>query len=66
MIYTMTCTLHFRMLNRLLSPIFSLSLSFFFFQRAWIHEDIPSFDYGGAVVGEAEETATLYARHLNI
>lgn len=62
MIYTMTCTLYFRMLNRLLSPIFSL----FFFQRAWIHEDIPSFDYGGAVVGEAEETATLYARHLNI
>jgi len=34
--------------------------------RGWIHEDIPSFDYGGAVVGEADETATLYCKSKGV
>jgi hypothetical protein len=29
---------------------------------AWLHEDSPSFDYGGFVVGEAPETATLFGK----
>jgi nicotinate-nucleotide pyrophosphorylase (carboxylating) len=28
----------------------------------WFQEDCPSFDYGGFVVGEANETATLYGK----
>ena len=30
--------------------------------RAWLAEDVPSFDYGGAIVGEDEKTATLFAK----
>ena len=30
--------------------------------RAWLSEDIPSFDYGGAVVGDKVETATLWGK----
>lgn len=30
--------------------------------RAWLVEDCPSFDYGGFVVGETRETATLYGK----
>jgi nicotinate-nucleotide pyrophosphorylase (carboxylating) len=30
--------------------------------QSWLQEDIPSFDYGGYVVGEKEETATLYCK----
>ena len=29
---------------------------------SWLHEDCPSFDYGGFVVGEDHKTATLYAK----
>jgi len=29
----------------------------------WFHEDIPVFDYGGFVVGETEQVATLYAKN---
>jgi hypothetical protein len=29
---------------------------------AWFQEDCPSFDYGGFVVGETPETATLYGK----
>lgn len=28
----------------------------------WIHEDIPSFDYGGFVVGESPKEAILYCK----
>jgi nicotinate-nucleotide pyrophosphorylase (carboxylating) len=28
----------------------------------WFEEDCPSFDYGGFVVGETAETATLYGK----
>lgn len=30
--------------------------------RGWLKEDVPSFDYGGAVVGDGIETAVLYAK----
>jgi hypothetical protein len=30
--------------------------------NAWFQEDCPSFDYGGFVVGETPETATLYGK----
>ena len=30
--------------------------------RAWLAEDTPSFDYGGAIVGADVKTATLYAK----
>jgi nicotinate-nucleotide pyrophosphorylase (carboxylating) len=30
--------------------------------QSWLQEDIPSFDYGGFVVGEKQETATLYCK----
>lgn len=30
--------------------------------RAWLAEDIPSFDYGGAVVGDKSEVALLYGK----
>ncbi len=30
--------------------------------RAWLAEDIPSFDYGGAVVGDKTEIAFLYGK----
>ena len=29
---------------------------------SWLHEDSPSFDYGGFVVGSAPSTATLYCK----
>jgi hypothetical protein len=29
----------------------------------WFHEDIPVFDYGGFVVGETEQVATLYGKN---
>ena len=29
---------------------------------AWLQEDIPSFDYGGFVVGEAEREAYLFGK----
>ena len=29
---------------------------------AWFQEDCPSFDYGGFVVGETPETATLFGK----
>eukprot|EP00184_Porphyridium_aerugineum_P000357 CAMPEP_0184698988 /NCGR_PEP_ID=MMETSP0313-20130426/5409_1 /TAXON_ID=2792 /ORGANISM="Porphyridium aerugineum, Strain SAG 1380-2" /LENGTH=294 /DNA_ID=CAMNT_0027157999 /DNA_START=111 /DNA_END=995 /DNA_ORIENTATION=+ len=30
--------------------------------QSWLHEDVPSMDYGGCVVGNKIETATLYAK----
>lgn len=30
--------------------------------RAWLAEDVPSFDYGGAVVGDKLETANLLCK----
>ena len=30
--------------------------------RSWITEDVPSFDYGGAVVGDKGETMTLFCK----
>ena len=30
--------------------------------QSWIQEDAPSFDFGGAIVGEKEETAALYCK----
>jgi len=30
--------------------------------QQWLQEDIPSFDYGGFVVGDKLETATLYGK----
>ncbi|KAF8444270.1 Quinolinate phosphoribosyl transferase [Terfezia claveryi] len=33
---------------------------------SWLHEDCPSFDYGGFVVGEDVKTATLYAKSPGI
>ncbi|KAJ2769333.1 nicotinate-nucleotide diphosphorylase (carboxylating), partial [Coemansia nantahalensis] len=30
--------------------------------EAWLAEDIPSFDYGGYVVGDDEKSATLYCK----
>ena len=30
--------------------------------RDWLKEDIPSFDYGGAVVGDKPESMTLYCK----
>ena len=30
--------------------------------QLWFQEDCPSFDYGGFVVGEDIETATLYGK----
>jgi len=30
--------------------------------QLWFQEDCPSFDYGGFVVGEDVETATLYGK----
>lgn len=30
--------------------------------RSWIMEDVPSFDYGGAVVGDKGETMTLFCK----
>ena len=29
---------------------------------SWFEEDCPSFDYGGFVVGETQETATLFGK----
>jgi len=29
---------------------------------SWLQEDIPSFDYGGLVVGDKEEEAILYCK----
>ena len=34
--------------------------------HGWLQEDIPSFDYGGFVVGDKEETATLYCKALGV
>ena len=30
----------------------------------WLQEDCPSFDYGGFVVGETVETATLFGKSI--
>jgi nicotinate-nucleotide pyrophosphorylase (carboxylating) len=30
--------------------------------KEWIIEDVPSFDFGAAVVGDSEEEAYLYAK----
>lgn len=30
--------------------------------QTWLQEDIPSMDYGGYVVGDKDETATLYCK----
>jgi len=30
--------------------------------RGWLAEDIPSFDYGGAVVGDKPESMTLFCK----
>ncbi|KAJ1889008.1 nicotinate-nucleotide diphosphorylase (carboxylating), partial [Kickxella alabastrina] len=40
----------------LLPPTFTRTI------EAWLAEDIPSFDYGGFVVGDAPKTATLYCK----
>jgi len=34
--------------------------------RSWIKEDVPSFDYGGAVVGETDQTASLFAKSKGV
>ncbi|CAG8440528.1 4205_t:CDS:2 [Funneliformis caledonium] len=34
--------------------------------RNWLKEDVPSFDYGGFVVGEAQETAILYGKSTGV
>ena len=33
---------------------------------AWLAEDIPSFDYGGAVVGDKPEQAVLYMKATGV
>ncbi|KAF8458237.1 Quinolinate phosphoribosyl transferase [Kalaharituber pfeilii] len=43
-------------LAHLLPPTYKTTLT------AWLHEDCPSFDYGGFVVGTPPTTATLYAK----
>lgn len=40
----------------LLSPSYKQEIS------NWLKEDVPSFDYGGFVVGEAQEVAILYGK----
>jgi nicotinate-nucleotide pyrophosphorylase (carboxylating) len=42
--------------SHLLPPTFSEAIS------EWLKEDIPSFDYGGYVVGEEKEEAILYGK----
>ncbi|KAJ8909067.1 hypothetical protein NDN08_005764 [Rhodosorus marinus] len=34
--------------------------------RRWLKEDVPSFDFGGAVVGDGIETAVLYSKSKGI
>lgn len=34
--------------------------------RSWLKEDIPGFDYGGAAVGDREETAVLLCKSLGV
>ncbi|KAJ2709642.1 nicotinate-nucleotide diphosphorylase (carboxylating) [Coemansia spiralis] len=34
--------------------------------EAWLAEDIPSFDYGGYVVGDDEKSATLYCKSAGV
>mmetsp|Transcript_14679 Transcript_14679/g.39297 ORF Transcript_14679/g.39297 Transcript_14679/m.39297 type:complete len:315 (-) Transcript_14679:631-1575(-) len=46
-----------RRLRQLVDPVRLEGLA-----RAWLAEDVPAFDYGGAVVGDKRETATLYAK----
>jgi nicotinate-nucleotide pyrophosphorylase (carboxylating) len=43
-------------LNHLLPPNWKTKIT------EWLQEDIPSFDYGGYVVGEKETTAILYGK----
>lgn len=40
----------------LLSPSYKQEIS------NWLKEDVPSFDYGGFVVGETQEVAILYGK----
>ncbi|KAI5790717.1 Quinolinate phosphoribosyl transferase [Peziza echinospora] len=47
-------------LAHLLPPTYKTTIA------SWLHEDCPSFDYGGYVVGEATKTATLYAKSPGI
>lgn len=35
-------------------------------RTAWLQEDVPAFDYGGFVVGEVQETATLYGKSAGV
>eukprot|EP00039_Didymoeca_costata_P030767 m.31260 g.31260 ORF g.31260 m.31260 type:complete len:305 (-) comp8297_c0_seq1:195-1109(-) len=34
--------------------------------QAWLKEDIPSFDYGGAIVGNKKQAAVLYAKQNGV
>lgn len=45
-------------LAHLLPPEFKRTIA------SWLHEDCPSFDYGGFVVGEETKTARLYAKSV--
>ncbi|KAF9085183.1 hypothetical protein BGX29_006289 [Mortierella sp. GBA35] len=47
-------------LNHLLPPNWKTKIT------EWLQEDIPSFDYGGYVVGEKETTAILYGKSEGI
>lgn len=51
-----------RHLEHLLAPEASLKQTI----RQWLHEDIPSFDYGGYVVGSKPEEAILYCKSKGI
>jgi hypothetical protein len=42
--------------THLLSPSYKQDI------RNWLKEDVPSFDYGGFVVGETREVAILYGK----
>ncbi|PKK65453.1 nicotinate-nucleotide diphosphorylase [Rhizophagus irregularis] len=44
----------------LLSPSYKQEIS------NWLKEDVPSFDYGGFVVGEAQEVAILYGKSAGV
>lgn len=45
-----------QLLSNLLPPSWKTQVT------AWLDEDVPSFDYGGYVVGEAERTAFLLGK----
>ncbi|GES79423.1 nicotinate-nucleotide diphosphorylase [Rhizophagus clarus] len=46
--------------THLLSPSYKQDI------RNWLNEDVPSFDYGGFVVGETQEVAILYGKSAGV